>query len=67
MDTFLCRNNHRLVSALVIYDIKTSMIIRIWYENEWDSFNTKVSIQMILNLFNIIFYIFFLIQFLFYF
>lgn len=41
MDASKCRANKRLLSALMIMEISTGKILKVWYENDWDAFTTK--------------------------
>lgn len=41
MDTVKCRAPGRLSSSLLIIDTKTGKIIKVWYENDWDTITTK--------------------------
>ena len=41
MDFLKCRANKRIMSALLIVDLKSRKILKIWYENDWDPLTTK--------------------------
>lgn len=43
----MCRSNKRLSSVLFMMDMKTGGIIKIWYEDDWDAFATKVFSNLI--------------------
>lgn len=42
MDELRCRGANRICSALCIMEISTGTIQKIWYENDWDPFTTRV-------------------------
>lgn len=43
MDLFKCRssNSNRLLASLIILEVKSGCILKVWYENDWDAFETK--------------------------
>lgn len=41
MDVAKCRANKRIASALMLLEMKTGKVIKIWYENDWDALTTK--------------------------
>lgn len=36
-----CRANKRLKSALLLLDVRTSRVLKIWYEDSWDELSTR--------------------------
>lgn len=43
MDELQCRVDKRISSALLMVKISSGLILKIWYENDWDPFTTKVT------------------------
>jgi hypothetical protein len=41
MDAVKCRFQGRLGAALVLLDVKSERVLKVWYENEWDAVTTK--------------------------
>eukprot|EP01038_Epipyxis_sp_PR26KG_P015524 gene15524-20954_t len=41
MDAIRCRAHKRITSALVIIDVSSRKILKIWYEKDWDSATTR--------------------------
>jgi peroxiredoxin len=41
MDSIKCRASKRLVSALLLLEVSTGKVIKVWYENDWDALTTK--------------------------
>ena len=41
MDVVKCRSSGRLLSSLILLEVKTLRILKIWYENDWDVLTTK--------------------------
>ena len=49
MDGVKARLPGRLAACLLILDVRTDKVLKVWYENDWDAFSTKVS--TIINVF----------------
>ena len=41
MSQLKCTGQNRLSMALVLLEASSSRVLKIWYENDWDTFNTK--------------------------
>lgn len=41
MDIVKCRTQGRLSASLVLMDVKSERVLKVWYENDWDAFTTK--------------------------
>ena len=46
MDGVKARLPGRLAACLLILDVRTDKVLKVWYENDWDAFSTKVSVRM---------------------
>lgn len=51
MDVLKCRTKTRLSSALVVIDVDSSKILRIWYESDFDAIATRDTIVKELQLY----------------
>ena len=36
-----CKTSMSLASALILLNVKTEKVLKVWYENDWDAFTTK--------------------------
>ena len=43
MDAVKARLPGRLAACLLILDVRTDKVLKVWYENDWDAFSTKVN------------------------
>jgi hypothetical protein len=41
MDVVKCRAQGRLSASLVLLDVKSERVLKVWYENDWDAVTTK--------------------------
>ena len=41
MDATKCRTPGRIMSCLMMLDVKSEKVLKVWYENDWDAFTTK--------------------------
>jgi len=41
MKLLKCTGQNRLAAALVLLEASSSRVLKIWYENDWDTFNTR--------------------------
>ena len=41
MDGVKARLPGRLAACLLILDVRTDKVLKVWYENDWDAFSTK--------------------------
>ena len=41
MDAVKSRTSRRIAASLLMLDVKTGKVLKVWYENDWDAFSTK--------------------------